>query len=535
MFQADILIEKHFCSRKIEFRKISLGLFTNLKFTRMKFFRLVTLLMPIVSGALFLTAEPNFGPEPDPNFHVFILLGQSNMEGGQSVDGEMDKEKDNRIYKMNKQGDWIVASDPITNNYDVAVGPGFQFAKKMIEENPEISIGLIPLAVGGKELNYWNILGTPYRDVIFFANEANKSGVLKGILWHQGEGDTGDPWNANTYGRKLINLVDHIRKDLHNAYLPFVVGGLTQARHPEIKDLLDLRTEVNDQLKFVGHSFFQTGYVSSEKVPYMDSDPVHFTSEGQRTMGERYATEYLRISGFWTAKGKDWLDSGITDEVDHWKFHPDLGAYYDEFWPVIKHAQLGWGELEIDQDHAMKLTSPFLGTFQILHNDQNEQIINIAEVVDDSDPDHPSYGSPHAVFIHRDLGSPYVFYDYQTESYIDRLPLMTLIEDTWDMDELMQASFRKAQESARDLRLEIASDTRLWGIMRKWVDQVVFYRNLTNHIGWEGYHFAVDNESGNLKTFWKEYFLRRLHEIDEVTGQAQADYQAGENQILSNN
>jgi len=460
----------------------------------MEFFRLVTLLIPFVSGAIFLTAETNFGPEPNPNFHVFILLGQSNMEGANSTDGEMDKEESDRIYKMNKQGDWVVAKDPITSNADIAIGPGFQFAKKMIEENPEISIGLIPLAEGGKELNYWyNTTGTPYRDVIYCANKAYESGVLKGILWHQGEGDTGDPRKANSYGRRLKELIDNIRIDLHNAYLPFIVGGLTDARNPDVKDLEGLRTVVNDQLKLVSHRFFQVGYVSSFKVPYMDSDPVHFTSEGQRTMGERYATEYMRISGYWTEEGKNWLDSGITDEMDGWKFHPDLGVYYDKNWPKIKHAQLGWGELEIDQNHVMKFTSPFLGTFEILQNDQNEQIINIAEVLNDSDPDNPIYGSPYAVFINRDLGSPYVFYDYQTESYIDQLPEMTLIEDIWDLNKLMETSYRKTQETAADLRLEIASDTRLWGIMRKWVDQVVFYRDFTNYIGWEGYYYANEN------------------------------------------
>ena len=45
------------------------------------------------------------------------------------VDGDMDTETNERILKLNRWGGWEVASDPITNNYDVAVGPGFEFAE----------------------------------------------------------------------------------------------------------------------------------------------------------------------------------------------------------------------------------------------------------------------------------------------------------------------------------------------------------------------------------------------------------------------
>ena len=79
---------------------------------------------------------------------------------------------------------------------------------------------------------------------------------------------------------------------------------------------------------------------------------------------------------------------------------------------------------------------------------------------------------------------------------------MTVVEKTWDLNDMMEAEYVEIQWALQYLRNEIAYENRYWSIMRRWVDDVVYYRNYCNRIGWEGYHYASENETGNLRNFW---------------------------------
>jgi len=471
-------------------------------------------------------------PEDKSQFHIFLLMGQSNMQGGSSIDGKMDTETDSRILKLNASNFWEVAEDPITNDYDVAVGPGFQFAKTYIEQHPDVTVGLIPLAEGGTHIAYWSKPSGKYDESIYMANLANRVGTLKGILWHQGEADTGDSALAYAINDNLRILIDDIRMDLQTPYLPFLIGGLSDSE--ELLKKNDLRRIVNNRLKEVGETFYFCDFVPSKGVPYIFDNQVHFTSDGQRIMGERYANAYLGVVGFWTEKGKEWLDSEAeVDEESGWKYHPELGFYYDEFWPLIKHAQLGWLQIDIDKDHVIRIDSPFIGKYRIMQDDGFEHAIYIF-TEDLCDPEYPSYGVPIYVNLTREPGDPYVFYDHATLTYIDRLPGMTVIKDTWDLNRIMEAEYEQIQWAVQYLRNEIANNSKYWTTMRFWVDDVVYHRNFCNKIGWEGYHYANENETGNLRRFWmQDIFLRRLYEIDEFVRQSQDEYQNATNVLLS--
>jgi len=484
-------------------------------------------------STLVSSAEVASIPTDRSKFHIFLLMGQSNMEGANSTDGEMDTVTDPRIMKLNASGFWQVASDPITNNASEAVGPGFQFAKTLIAQDPEITVGLIPLAVGGTAISYWSLPSDGYWQWAHAVRVAQRDGTLKGILWHQGEGDTGDTKLTYGYRKNLKALIDMIRKDLQNPYLPFIVGGLTSST--DVVDKLHYRGIVGDALKEVGTQFLNAGYVRSQDVPFIASDPVHFTSDGQRIMGERYAIEYLRVAGFWTEKGKEWLDSEALDNGDGWKYHPELGIYHDEKFPLIKHAQLGWLTVSIDQDRVIRLDSPFIGKFRILQEDGVEDQIGIfTENLED--PEYPSYGELITVNLLQEPGETDTFYDKSIESYLDRLPGMTVVEDIWDLNRMMEAEYEQIQWALQYLRNEIAAyDVRYWSNMRRWVDDVVYHRNYCNVIGWEGYHYASEHETGNLRSFWmNDTFLRRLYEIDDFVRESQDEYQVATDVILSN-
>ena len=469
-------------------------------------------------------------PEDKSNFHIFFLMGQSNMEGCSSVDGDMDTETDPRILKLNKSEFWEVAKDPISNDCEIAVGPGLQFAKKLIAENPDITIGLVPLAVGGTEISFWSKPNNKYYETLYLAKEARKIGTIKGFLWHQGEGDTGDESKATSYDDNLRRLIDSLRIDLRDPYIPFIVGGFPENQHLIYRS--PLRGYVWNQLKEVGLNFPFCGYARSSGVPYMENDPVHFTSDGQRIMGERYANEYQRVVGFWTEKGKEWLDSEAEVSDDGWKYHPELGIYWDQNWPIIKHAQLGWLKVDIDEEHVIRVDSPFIGKFRIMQEDGYDNAIYIF-TENLYDPEIPTYGVPIYVDLTREPGDPYAFYDHAVEAYIDRLPGLTVIEDTWDLNSMVESEYYQTQLGAQYLRNEIAADENYWSQMRWYVDDVVYHRNYTNYIGWEGYHYSDENETGNLRTFWMDKFYERLYYIDDYVIQAQVDFQNATNVLLS--
>ncbi|MEO6740875.1 MAG: sialate O-acetylesterase, partial [Chthoniobacteraceae bacterium] len=152
-------------------------------------------------------------------FHLFLLVGQSNMAGRGTVE-EQDKTPHPRVLMLNKAGAWVPAIDPL--HFDKAaagVGLGKTFATLYAEANPGITVGLIPCAVGGSPIDSWKpgafYAGTkshPRDDAMQRAHLALKSGTLKGILWHQGESDSNTKL-APSYEAKLHDLVARMRKE----------------------------------------------------------------------------------------------------------------------------------------------------------------------------------------------------------------------------------------------------------------------------------------------------------------------------------
>ena len=85
---------------------------------------------------------------PKEKFHLFLLVGQSNMAGRGTLE-EQDKKPHARVLMLNKAGEWVPAVDPLHFDKPAAgVGLGKTFATLIAEANPDVTIGLIPCAVG---------------------------------------------------------------------------------------------------------------------------------------------------------------------------------------------------------------------------------------------------------------------------------------------------------------------------------------------------------------------------------------------------
>jgi hypothetical protein len=161
--------------------------------------RLLTALFLCLDWGVFpqpgQAAEP--AEVPREQFHLYLLIGQSNMAGRGKVEKE-DRTPHPRVLALNKQDEWVPAVDPLHfDKRSAGVGPGLAFGKALADADKGVTIGLIPCAAGGSPITVWKKGGywkqtssKPYDEALRRTALAQKRGVLKGILWHQGESDS---------------------------------------------------------------------------------------------------------------------------------------------------------------------------------------------------------------------------------------------------------------------------------------------------------------------------------------------------------
>jgi len=230
-------------------------------------------------------------------FLLFLLAGQSNMAGRGVIEPE-DQVANPRVLTLTKDGKWVAAVDPI--HFDKpgsGVGPGRCFGLALAEKlGPDVTIGLIPCAHGGSPISSWvpgatwyQTTGKPYDDAIARAKLAMQDGVLKGILWHQGESDCGK--TAAAYQEKLTALIAGLRKDLQAPGTAVLLGQLGTFR--KLADDEGSRT-VDAALRSVAKEDGNAAYVSAEGLT-SNADFVHFNAKSQREFGRRYAAACLQL------------------------------------------------------------------------------------------------------------------------------------------------------------------------------------------------------------------------------------------------
>ena len=229
------------------------------------------------------------------NVWVFIMAGQSNMAGRGIVEQE-DTITDKRILSLNKNGQIIIAKEPL-HFYEperTGLDCGLSFAKTLITKIPNnISILIIPTAIGGSSIRQW--LGdSVFRNVKLFSNFLSKvdiakqNGVIKGLLWHQGESDANET-NIPLHKERLNLLFSKFREAVGNKELPVLMGELGSF------------SGNRDNFNLINKSFheYAAGDKNSSVISTGDlkdkGDQLHFNSEGQRTMGKRFAEAYLKM------------------------------------------------------------------------------------------------------------------------------------------------------------------------------------------------------------------------------------------------
>ncbi len=278
----------------------------------MKVSRIVSLFF-----GLGLAATSTFAA-PDPNFHIYLAFGQSNMEGQGDI-GSQDKNVDDRFQVLwaanngscsgKTKGKWAKAVPPLAHCQGAKLGPTDYFGRTMVEKtDPKIKVGVIVVAVAGCSIqlfdkngyaNYarsqqsWMTQrineygGNPYGRLIEMAKAAQADGVIKGIIFHQGETDAGD----GQWPSKVKKIYDNIINDLGLGNdIPLLAGEVLRT---------GMSSGANNNISKLPQQSKNFYVVSSEGFNQAlgDGQNVHFTSQEYRDFGKRYAEKMIEVLG----------------------------------------------------------------------------------------------------------------------------------------------------------------------------------------------------------------------------------------------
>ena len=276
--------------------------------------------MSLLALGLMAVSNIRTSAAVDENFYIFLCFGQSNMEGAAKPEAADIASPGPRFLLMpavddtergRKKGEWCEAAAPLCRP-NTGLTPADWFGRTLVASLPEnIRVGVIHVAIGGIKIegfmpdsidNYvkkqapdWmkGMLAAydnnPYRTLVTLARKAQKDGVIKGILMHQGESNTGDP----EWARKVQNVYDHLLGDLQlkPEEVPLYAGNIVQADGKGV--CIGCKKQI-DELPQTIH----TSQVISSDGCTNGPDRLHFDAAGYRELGCRYGEAVARQLGF---------------------------------------------------------------------------------------------------------------------------------------------------------------------------------------------------------------------------------------------
>ncbi|MBC7390554.1 MAG: carbohydrate-binding protein [Opitutaceae bacterium] len=254
----------------------------------------------------------------DPNFHIYLCFGQSNMEGNGIIEAQDKTGVDVRFQVMGAVncnsggktytiGKWQTATPPIVR-CNTGLGPSDYFGRTMVANlATNIKVGVVPVAIGGCDIalfdkvNYgayvatapsWMVGtineygGNPYARLVQVAKLAMKDGVIKGILLHQGETNSGQQDWPNKIKAIYNNLMTDLGLD--PTKVPLLAGELvTTAQGGACGGHNAIIAKLPGVIP-------NSHVVSAAGLPHK-GDGLHFTPASYRTLGQRYAQLMLTL------------------------------------------------------------------------------------------------------------------------------------------------------------------------------------------------------------------------------------------------
>ncbi|HET9943273.1 MAG TPA: sialate O-acetylesterase [Terriglobia bacterium] len=253
---------------------------------------------------------------PDPNFHVFLAFGQSNMEGFPGIEPQDNSGVDPRFRMLaavdfanlgRRKGEWYDATPPLCRS-STGLCPVDYFGRTMVSRMPErFTVGVVNVAVAGSKIELFDkdtyqiyaatvaswmtsIItqygGNPYRHLVDIAKLAQQKGVIRGILLHQGESNTNDTQWPNKVGKIYRDLIRDL--NLKAEEVPLLAGETVHA--DQRGATASMNTIIAELPKVLPNS-----WVISSKGCECRPDRLHFTAAGYRELGKRYADKMLEL------------------------------------------------------------------------------------------------------------------------------------------------------------------------------------------------------------------------------------------------
>ena len=253
----------------------------------------------------------------DPNLHIYLAYGQSNMSG-QATITDTDRQTNPRFlvlragnHSNQKVGEFYPAAPPMGHSQS-KVGIVDFFGRKMIKELPDsITVAVANVAIGGQSIDLfdkdrntayvqnaknkndtWWIQyleeygGDVHKRIVEMGKIAKQKGVIKGFLFHQGEAD----YQMKDWPERVKKVYDQFIEELEldPEKTPILIGELAPTgdlgwRNDAVKEAADL---------------IPNGYVISAQGCPAIKEPsytLHFTRDGYQTLGERYAEKMLEL------------------------------------------------------------------------------------------------------------------------------------------------------------------------------------------------------------------------------------------------
>ena len=239
-------------------------------------------------------------PADRSKFHLFVLAGQSNMSG-RGVLTAANRVPHDGVMVIGMDGAWRDAVEPFhwDNPRYCGAGLAASFARAYADAHPGVTVGLVPVAYGGSPIARWQPGAVHYTNAVHYSKLAMKDGVLKGILWHQGESDAFTTNTLAVYLPKFTNAITRLRRELGAEGVPFLAGELG----PYLKDWYEERRpnmywrEMNAEIAKGVRLMPNAALVPSEGLYDVMGDKIHFATPALRRFGLRYWDALRKMSG----------------------------------------------------------------------------------------------------------------------------------------------------------------------------------------------------------------------------------------------
>ena len=255
----------------------------------------------------------------DTNFYVFLAFGQSNMEGFPGIEPQDRAPVDERFRMLaavdfpnldRKKGSWYPAAPPLARA-STGLCPADYFGRTLVSNLPaRIKVGVVNVSVAGCKIELFdktnhaayvstaaqwlkNIVntydGNPYQHLVEMGKLAQKEGVIKGILLHQGESNNND----KEWPTKVKRVYDNLLRDLNLKAedVPLLVGELVGS--DQNGACASMNEIINELPKTI-----PTAHIISSLGCVSRPDRLHFTPAGYRLLGTRYGVKMLSLLGY---------------------------------------------------------------------------------------------------------------------------------------------------------------------------------------------------------------------------------------------